>query len=75
MNSSINNTFLMKKKYACSLYNFLTHKKYNLDMHKRNWHSDYLNGDHPISVGAHFSNGYNQLDQYTLPSTAGASTY
>ena len=67
MNSSINDTFLMKKKYACSFCNFLTHKKYNLDMHKRNLHSDYLNGDHPISVGAHFSNGYNQLDQYTQP--------
>ena len=33
------NTVLIAKKYFCPLCNFKTHKKYNLDMHKRNRHS------------------------------------
>ena len=33
------NTVLIAKKYFCPFCNFKTHKKYNLDMHKRNRHS------------------------------------
>ena len=33
------NTVLIAKKYICPFCNFKTHKKYNLDMHKRNRHS------------------------------------
>ena len=33
------NTVVIPKKYVCSFCNFKTHKKYNLDMHKRNRHS------------------------------------
>ena len=33
------NTVLITKKYICPFCNFKTHKKYNLDMHKRNRHS------------------------------------
>ena len=33
------NTVLIAKKYVYPFCNFKTHKKYNLDMHKRNRHS------------------------------------
>ena len=39
MNLTDTNTVVFAKKYVCPFCNYRTHKKYNLDMHKRNRHS------------------------------------
>ena len=67
MNSSKDDTLLVSKKYACPLCNFKTHKKYNLDMHRRNRHAGVSFGCHQISEGERSSDGYRPQEPYTLP--------
>ena len=42
MNNSKDNFRIIPKKYICIFCDFKTHKKYNLDMHKRRKHKDII---------------------------------